>query len=136
MKYTVKCSCGHEIEVNIYGKESERESKIKWYETEAVCPECYKSKMENERKAAADGLNLPELEGSEKQVAWAEKIRAAFIRSYESTVNTYAKGTQEQREATKKAIDAATANPRVKLYKKVIAVFEEKSAKWWIENRD
>ena len=39
MKYDITYSCGHTGTVELYGKTSERESKIRWYETTAVCPE-------------------------------------------------------------------------------------------------
>lgn len=135
MKYTVKFSCGHTHEVELFGANSERERKIAWYEKYGVCPDCYRAQKE-ERKEAAEDLNLPSLEGSEKQIAWAEKIRADFIKIFEKSVNTYANATQEQREETKKALAAAPSTYNVNMFKKVVAVFEEKSAKWWIENRD
>ena len=36
MKYDVTYSCGHTGTVELYGKTSERESKIRWYETTLV----------------------------------------------------------------------------------------------------
>ena len=46
MKYDITYSCGHAGTVELYGKTSDRESKIRWYETTAVCPECYKKQQE------------------------------------------------------------------------------------------
>ncbi len=43
MKYTVRCSCGHNDVVELYGKGADRERKIAWYETSGVCVECYKA---------------------------------------------------------------------------------------------
>lgn len=40
MKYDVKFSCGHTCTVELFGKTSDRERKIKWYEECAVCPIC------------------------------------------------------------------------------------------------
>jgi hypothetical protein len=40
MKYWVKRSCGHEEQVDLYGKTSERENKIKWMESK-LCKACY-----------------------------------------------------------------------------------------------
>lgn len=42
--YTIKFSCGHEGVVSLFGKCSERERKIRWYEEEGVCSECFKQK--------------------------------------------------------------------------------------------
>lgn len=44
-KYTVMMSCGHEQEVALVGKNSERERKISYYEKHGLCKECYKAKM-------------------------------------------------------------------------------------------
>lgn len=94
MKYYVTFSCGHEGEVNLYGKAAERDRRIAWYEEEGICPDCYRKMKEEERRKADEGLaayadkieaewNLPELEGTEKQVAWARKIRARYFKKFE-----------------------------------------------------
>lgn len=46
MKYDVKMSCGHVEEVALFGKNSEREQKIKYFESSGLCRECYKRKMQ------------------------------------------------------------------------------------------
>ena len=95
MKYYVTFSCGHEGEVNLYGKAAERDRRIAWYEKEGICPDCYRKMKEDERKQADEELaayadkieaelSLPELEGTEKQVAWARKIRASYFKKLES----------------------------------------------------
>ena len=50
MKYTVTFSCGHTEEVELFGKGSDRERKIAWYEKSGLCPECYKAMKEAEKK--------------------------------------------------------------------------------------
>ena len=86
-KYDVVCSCGHEETIVLYGKSSERERKIEWLENYGLCSECYKAQMqkheETSRKARKEAFNLPTLEGSPKQVAWAEKIRDGFFKDWE-----------------------------------------------------
>lgn len=95
MKYYVTFSCGHEGEVNLYGKAAERDRRIAWYEEEGICPDCYRKMKEEERRKADEELaayadkieaewNLPELEGTEKQIAWARKIRASYFKKLES----------------------------------------------------
>lgn len=69
-KYTITYKCGHTAEVQLYGKESERQRKIEWYKT-INCPQC----EAEAQKAEAEANGLPELSGSDKQVAWATKIR-------------------------------------------------------------
>lgn len=74
-KYDVKFSCGHEAVVEIYGKAPDRERKIAWYKREGLCPDCYKAEQQSLARERASVWGLPALEGSPKQIAWAEKIR-------------------------------------------------------------
>lgn len=85
-KYDIKCSCGHTVTISLFGKEVDRQRKIAWYEESGLCPECYKKLQEEARKTAdaqaaaeAREMGLPELTGYEKQVAWANKIRAGLV---------------------------------------------------------
>lgn len=86
--YTVKFACGHTAEIQLFGKESERQSKIKYLEESGMCPSCFKKQKEEAKKAAeaqaaaeASEMGLLELAGSEKQVAWATKIRNGLMES-------------------------------------------------------
>lgn len=81
-KYDVKFSCGHTATVELFGRTADRENKIKWYETEGLCPDCYKKlrdaekqKHNEEEAQKAKDLGLAELTGSPKQVSWATEIR-------------------------------------------------------------
>lgn len=49
-KYNITYSCGHEGCTELFGKVTERERKIKWYETKGLCPECYKQYMRDIEK--------------------------------------------------------------------------------------
>lgn len=48
------------------------------------CPECRRKREAEEAAKITEGLELPELEGSEKQVAWANCIRARFAEEISS----------------------------------------------------
>jgi len=85
-KYDVRFSCGHVATICLYGKEADRQRKIAWYEENGLCPDCYRKQQEEEKKAAAEkaaaeasSLGLPELIGSPKQIAWADKIRVGIV---------------------------------------------------------
>lgn len=85
MKHDVTHSCGHTITHYLYGKRSDRESKGVWL-AGRPCTDCWKLERqkgfdrENEAsKEASAGLRLPELTGSEKQVAWAATLRLKAI---------------------------------------------------------
>lgn len=52
-QYTFKYACGHGTGiVNLFGKGSERQSKLAWYEQNRVCPDCYKKQSAEEDAAA------------------------------------------------------------------------------------
>ena len=76
-------SCGHKAHVTLYGKSEEQERKRKWCEEKGLCPSCYAEQMKQDRAVLLamrkDEYCLPDLEGSPKQTAWAEKIRNSGI---------------------------------------------------------
>lgn len=76
-------SCGHKAHVTLYGKSEEQERKRKWCEEQGICPTCYAEQMKRDRAVLLamrkEEYCLPDLEGSPKQTAWAEKIRNAGI---------------------------------------------------------
>lgn len=59
MKKTVTYSCGHEGQIELFGKGSERERKIAWYENQCLCHECYKAEKEEERKRSCVEIEMP-----------------------------------------------------------------------------
>lgn len=98
--YDITHTCGHDERIELFGKTSERERRIEWLQ-ERPCTECWKKERAAEAEArrnkeaamiveklgndAADAVNALSnatctLEGSAKQVAWAEDIRAKCIR--------------------------------------------------------
>ena len=113
-KYNITFSCGHTATISLFGKESDRQRKIAWYEENGICPECYKKKIAAERQAAADEaevaakeMGLPELEGSEKQVAWANTIRGSIVKEVNECLNNAYK---EQKKAEKEGREALLKN--------------------------
>jgi hypothetical protein len=48
-KYDINYSCGHgSVEKQLFGKHDERERKIKWMESNMLCPSCYKEKIKKQ----------------------------------------------------------------------------------------
>lgn len=45
--YEVTFSCGHTERIQLYGKHTDRERKIKWFEAHGKCSECYKASLPN-----------------------------------------------------------------------------------------
>lgn len=83
MKYDITYSCGHTATIQLYGNTAERERKIAWMERDGLCPECYREwqRDENARKAkeVLGDIILPELTGTEKQIAYANDKRNEYV---------------------------------------------------------
>lgn len=81
-KYEVTYSCGHSDTVQLFGKNEERERKLKWM-ANSLCPECYKKwkqeKDESTVKEALGNIELPALKGTEKQIEYAKSLRDEYI---------------------------------------------------------
>lgn len=111
-KYTITYRCGHTAEVQLYGKYEDREKKIAWYKT-IDCPEC----RAKAQAAALEAKGYATLEGSEKQVSWANEIRAKKIADAEML--------------------AAKVNKNKDLFDGAINEMKnETSASWWIDRRN
>lgn len=142
MKYNIKFSCGHEGVIELYGKQEERERKIYLAERYGYCPECEARKREEENKKnseLAKAIGLPELKGSEKQIAWAETIRMKFVEAnkylFDTVKNLY---TEKGKDAVLNKIknpknyeQEAIANKAMYL----LEVLENQSSQYFIENR-
>jgi len=115
-------ACGHEGRTNIVGPTKNRQW-IADRRFEGLCPECYEAKLQADREAAnaeaaekAKEMELPELTGTEKQVAWANTIRVKMI------------------EEAQKLELKGTAKPM--FYKALDALMHKTKASWFIDNRD
>lgn len=114
MQLTVTYACGHSVkEVRYGGRYEEQLERAK----KMLCPDCYRKQMQAE---ALDGIKVASLEGSEKQIKWAEDIRARIIG--EARKFFEANATTPEAEALANDIITTLAN--------------QTSAKWWIDRRD
>lgn len=120
-------SCGHEGRTNIIGPQKNREW-IKEQRFKGLCPDCYKKKMEEEREEAnrkaeekTKEMELPKLTGTEKQIAWAIKLRIKFIdevteiadtreERYFKLHNKHSKRAQRYRETLNYIIEKETSS--------------------------
>lgn len=74
MKFEITHSCGCTETVQLYGPMKDRERRAAYLATKP----CFKCQRKADAETAAkleDEENLPELKGSEKQVAWARTLR-------------------------------------------------------------
>lgn len=130
-KFTIRHSCGHVEEVQLYGKESERPARARRMADEP-CREC---RRERERERAAEqaaALGLPGLEGSERQVAWALVIRMEAYGTLRDLADiSTAERIAEERGATDEQLAEIARWGRAA----VSVVAARTDAAWWIEHR-
>lgn len=120
-KYEIKHSCGCVETINICGTNvhGERDRRVAWLES-VPCREC-----EAAAKAeAAREAGLPELEGSAKQVAWANDIRLGAL----SKVEEFVAGMESRGIAPTMRAEADEIFAAMRA-----EVASQASAKWWIE---
>ena len=143
-KYYVTYSCGHEGTVELFGKETDRQRKIEWYESEGLCPECYKALQEAELDKFDDEHKLPTLEGSEKQVKYARDLRKAYIVNNPKWAEAIMNVINDSWNEDELRANADKMGKTVEEIKQMLAdnakknamytVFTTTSAKWIIEN--
>ena len=123
-QHNIRHTCGHEETVQIYGTNvhGERQRKAEWLESKP-CRDCEREAMREANLAGA-----AELEGSEKQVRWANDLRAKAIGDTKAKLATldtqYIAAPQEWKDAQRKAGEAI-----------ITAMLAETSAKTIIDNR-
>lgn len=132
-------SCGHEGRVNVIGPMKDRDWKIEKAFSN-LCPECYKKYAEEERKKENEKaltksrkLELPELSGSEKQVAWANTLRCKAIERYENQIE---KIEQSVEKSDTKFKFYGFSTTREEFSEAMTYILETKTtAKYWIDSR-
>jgi hypothetical protein len=136
-------TCGKEFEKIAY-KQNRRDANA--WEAWAIkniteCPDCYHTRIEKERAAEAaeaaqkaEDHKLPELTGSEKQVAWALRIRQKAIEGFDELL---AKGEALLAEEVEPE-DREDLQQEIEVCRSARAWYlsEQTTAAWWIDNRD
>lgn len=165
-KYTVQCSdCSTEMQVSLFGPNKDREWKLE--KLDWVCDDCKAKRLLAQGRAAAEktaDLGLPELTGTEKQIAWANQIRAA---AYEKRIairssalrdadfelkndpgcdwmfdqQTVEGGGRFKSQQIVKKLKAEVLAALEPMRDQIISDTESRffgveSARWWIDNRD
>lgn len=118
-KYDVTYACGHPGTVDLYGKGSERERKLAWMENNMLCPDCYRAERRAKAMDGIEALNLPDLTGTSKQIAWAETLRGEVF--------------HELKDLEKKAEKAAESDERTAEF--LTWLKSQTDAKFWIDKR-
>jgi hypothetical protein len=129
-KYDITHSCGHDETVNIVGPEKDRPRKREWLESQP-CYECKREQAILGAQAWASKRGLVVLEGSEKQVAWAEKIRKEFVESFERIIDNISKRMEKKEEPT-----AEDEQDVIHMHRAHELLLRQSQAKFWIDHRD
>jgi len=122
-------SCGHEGRVNIIGPHKDREWK-KEREFSKMCPDCLQKQREEEARRAmelAKEMELPPLQGTEKQVAWAEKIRQNLIARFDELtqrdIERFSREYEEYKKIRELTLDDIMAVKHYILEKRTAATY-------------
>lgn len=131
-KYQVQATCGHSYEVQLQGAYRERERRLERLAEEA-CPECREAAntaqttqraQQASEQAQADGL--PELQGTDKQIAWAADIRATILEQAADL---------EARNAAAIAAGTAPIEMTTQVATYLASLRTQAQASWWIDRR-
>ena len=128
----VTYTCGHTDRLQFYGREEARDRKQEWLEGR-LCPGCYKQKQDAEIAAASEGLG--ELEGSEKQVAWAKKIRHKKMQAVQECRQQY---LDAQANCVSPGLQPLIdeCDERLAYYDALLTeLANERTARFWIDHR-
>lgn len=133
-------SCGHKGIVMVHGNSKQKAEMVEWKSANMVCPECYKEEKEREKKEKINTMNAPELEGSEKQIAWANSIRNEFILAMDARIKkteTDMKGIPFEKKCAERMLKKLKCNTIEELKEVVKNILQrENQAVYWIDTRD
>ena len=124
--YDVRCkTCRKKFKTQLFeshGKNLFLVDKKDWY-----CEKCkkeYFSKQTEQLSKAHQEIGFPPLTGTEKMISWAEKIRAELINKVDYLQKSLTFESEEAKEQSQKSFELFLREWH-----------ENKSAKWWIDNR-
>jgi hypothetical protein len=140
--YNGTYSCGHEGRTNIIGPVKNREW-IRERHFEKMCADCYEIHLQKEREKAnkeaaekAIEMELPALQGTEKQVAWANTLRQNMINDFEKRLDKAEEKMTRYKCEDESSVKAFRDNVD-KLRNTLAFVLETKcSASWYIDSRN
>ncbi len=147
-KYEVTFSCGHTETVTLFGEEKSRQRKIKYLEEHGFCSDCEeeereRKKIEDNEKSAAYAKEyafaFPELQGTPKQVAWAETLRYKVFRGVDEILrdNMEVYKNEIKAEVIKPAKVEKTLTTVINASISIMAFFRtHDNASYWIDKRN
>lgn len=135
MHYNVTHLCGHTASYNLFGKTAEREDRIRWLSGQP-CQECRRKEELASALKWKEERGLGDLDGTPKQVEWAEKIRKERLSDMEKAINDA--GERLARIRTSADAERIRGFEReMEEHRNILqAAYAETSAKFWIDHRD
>lgn len=119
--FTITHACGDTVTHKIFGTNAngERQKQAEYLSTR-LCSDCYKKAQTEQAQKENQQNGLPELVGTPKQIAWAEKIRA-----------------EKLAQLKKEVLDNLDKNHPfyAQVMGKIETVTHNNSASYWIDNR-
>lgn len=133
-QYSVTHTCGHTTTHQLVGKTTDRDRRIDWLKGRD-CLACHRAAETAAAAAQAEAQQLPPLSGSDKQIAWAERIRAdqltqsdRFWADYQRKAGEFfgreGRWPTDEERAQMDTWESAIAHLR-----------GQASAAWWIDHR-
>jgi hypothetical protein len=129
-QYPVTHSCGHRETVNLFGKTDEHTRRLAWLER-VPCLACKQAAEQTAAETSAADAGLPALTGSEKQITWATRVRAALLGKV--AVERERFSAQGRRQG---ASEEKMASELDKFDAAVAKLAAQTAAAWWIDRRD
>ncbi|MEN8171011.1 MAG: hypothetical protein ABFS08_12385 [Pseudomonadota bacterium] len=134
----VKHACGHTVLYPFYGDDD-----FSWNDrvqqlSQGICRLCAAAEQQEERRKKvvqaryqAKERGLPPLEGSDKQVAWAETVRLGAF----SAVDKVLKWVDEVSDEAEREDPDYWSSVTQGIKKSISYLEEQTDAKWWIDHR-
>lgn len=103
-----------------------------YYDLCSDCEEKARAKKASELAEKAKAEGLPELRGTERQIVWAEQLRANRLKEAESLTNRYIACAENENDPERKAKYNETISHITKAFELMIS---HEYAGWWIDER-
>lgn len=125
----IKHTCGHEVEHRFSAAHPGAKDRIAWLKDQP-CQLCWKEKQTRAARESSAASGLPELEGAEDELSWAETIRDKAIRHNRAFYDklTGSKKVKNKEDETIQEVVASATEAMERLE-------SEPNAAWWIDNR-
>lgn len=130
-------NCGHEGRVNIIGPTKDRQWKADRH-FNSLCSDCYALRKQEEVERLTAERDLPELSGTEKQVAWANTLRAKLVQKIERIQEEQYNYTRLELQSSGYEKADVLENLAYQDVKEVLdfILVNRTEAKYYIDNRD